>query len=64
MVFSPRTLIHVIGPNGIIFGMRASIIYDFFLEYARGLHIIALREELGKNSHTQRTRTHAYNTCL
>ena len=32
----------------------------FFLEYAGGLHIIALREgELGQNSHTQRT-THTH----
>ena len=34
-------------------------IVKFFLEYAGGLHIIALREEeLGQNGHTQRTRTH------
>jgi hypothetical protein len=32
-----------------------------FLEYAGGLHSIALREgELGHNSHTQRTNTHTH----
>ena len=33
----------------------------FLLEYGGGLHIIALREEeLGQNSHTQRTRTRTH----
>jgi hypothetical protein len=33
----------------------------FFLEYAGGLHIIALREgELGQNSRTKNTSTHTH----